>query len=318
MKPTPENAARFLFIGLLVLGALALAGWLRYDAGRYATYRVLTQDGVSGLIADAPVELHGVEVGKVERVSLVDARTVEIELRVHKRAPITMGTIATVTSRGLATRGFTGYVYIALEDSGTDARPVLATAKDAVPVIHSAPSRSVNLDTTINRVREDVQRMSELLRNVLDEHTIVALKQATDNIQQVSATLAQNSSKLATLVDNAERVSGAMDARTVRSLQLSVANLQTITGTLASNNDRLATIMVNAESASGQLSPLLQSGHEAVNALQTELLPETYKTLTGLQSLSNSLSSTVSRINRDPSVLVRGRANPMPGPGEGP
>lgn len=318
MKPTPENAARFLFIGLLVLGALALAGWLRYDAGRYATYRVLTQDGVSGLIADAPVELHGVEVGKVERVSLVDARTVEIELRVHKRAPITMGTIATVTSRGLATRGFTGYVYIALEDSGTDARPVLATAKDAVPVIHSAPSRSVNLDTTINRVREDVQRMSELLRNVLDEHTIVALKQATDNIQQVSATLAQNSSKLATLVDNAERVSGAMDARTVRSLQLSVANLQTITGTLASNNDRLATIMVNAESASGQLSPLLQSGHEAVNALQTELLPETYKTLTGLQSLSNSLSSTVSRINRDPSVLVRGRASPMPGPGEGP
>jgi phospholipid/cholesterol/gamma-HCH transport system substrate-binding protein len=176
----------------------------------------------------------------------------------------------------------------------------------------------VNLDTTINRVREDVQRMSELLRDVLDEHTIVSLKQATDNLRQVSATLAQNSSKLAAILDNAERVSGALDARTMRSLQLSAANLQAITGTLASNNDRLATILVNAESASGQLSPLLQSGHEAVDTLQTELLPETYKTLTGLQTLSNTLSSTVSRINRDPAVLVRGRASPLPGPGEGP
>ena len=48
-----------------------------------------------------------------------------------------------------------------------------------MPAIRSAPSRSVNLDTTINDVREDVQRMSALLQDVLDERTIVALKQAT-------------------------------------------------------------------------------------------------------------------------------------------
>ncbi|HEU5296456.1 MAG TPA: MlaD family protein [Burkholderiaceae bacterium] len=316
MKPTPENAARLLFIGLVVLGVVALVAWYRYDAGRYATYRVLTQDAVSGLIADAPVELHGVDVGKVERVTLVDARTVEVQLRLHKAAPITMGTVATVTSRGLATRGFTGYVYVALEDNGDDKRPVVTSANDSVPAIRSAPSRSVNLDTTINHVREDVQRMSELLRDVLDEHTIVSLKQATENMQNVTQTLAQNSSKLNAIIANAERVSGAMDARTVRSLQQSVANLQAITGTLASNNDRLATIMVNAENASGQLSPLLQSGHDAVDSLYKELIPETYTTLAGLQSLSNSLSNTVSRINRDPSVLVRGRASPVPGPGE--
>src|SRR5262245_9589273 len=316
MKLTPEHAARFLFIGLVVLGVAALVAWTRYDAGRYATYRVLTHDAVSGLIADAPVELHGVDVGKVERVTLVDARTVEIALRLHKSVPVTMGTVATVTSRGLATRGFTGFVYVALDDNGADTRPVAAAEKDAAPTIRSAPSRSVNLDTTIHRVREDVQRMSELLRDVLDEHTIVALKQATENMQSVTQTLAQNSSRLTAIIANAERVSGAMDTRTIRTLQQSVANLQAITGTLASNNDRLATIMVNAETASGQLSPLLQSGHEAVDSLYKELIPQTYSTLAGLQSLSNSLSNTVSRINRDPSVLVRGRANPVPGPGE--
>src|SRR5262245_2491376 len=120
MKPTPENTARLLFIGLALAAVVALLAWYRYDAGRYATYRVLTGDAVSGLIADAPVELHGVEVGTVERVVLLDARTVEIRLRLARSAPITMGTVATVTSRGLATRGFTGYVYVALEDNGGD------------------------------------------------------------------------------------------------------------------------------------------------------------------------------------------------------
>ena len=316
MRPTPENAARLLFIGLVLLGIAGLVGWYRYDAGRFATYRVLTQDPVSGLIPDAPVELHGVDVGRVDRVGLIDARTVEIHLRLQKSTPVTMGTVATVTSRGLATRGFTGYVYVALEDKGDDTRPMVATARDAAPSIRSAPSRSVSLDTTINRVREDVQRMSELLRDVLDERTIVALKQATENMQSVTQTLALNSNRLNAIIANAERVSGAIDTRTVRSLQQSAANLQAITGTLASNNDRLVTVMANAETASGQLSPLLQSGHEAVDSLYKELIPEAHTTLSGLQSISNSLNNTVSKINRDPSVLLRGRASPLPGPGE--
>jgi phospholipid/cholesterol/gamma-HCH transport system substrate-binding protein len=315
MRTTPENAARLLFIGLVLLGMVGSVGWYRYDAGRYATYRVLTQDPVSGLIPDAPVELHGVEVGRVDRVALVDARTVEIQLRLHRSTPITIGTVATVTSRGLATRGFTGYVYVALEDSGYDTRPLAATAEDSAPPIRSAPSHSVSLDTTINRVREDVQRMSELLGDVLDERTIGSLKQATENMQSVTQTLALNSDRLTAIIANAERLSGAMDTRTVRSLQQSVANLQAITGTLASNNNRLATIMANAETASGQLNPLLQSGHEAVDSLYTKLIPEAYNTLAGLQSLSTSLNNTVSKINRDPSVLLRGRVSP-PGPGE--
>jgi len=316
MRPAPENAARLLFIGLVLLGLAGVVAWYRFDAGRYTTYRVHTSDPVSGLIPDAPVELHGVDVGRVDRVDLVDARTVEIQLRLHKNAPITMGTVATVTSRGLATRGFTGYVYVALEDKGDDTRPLAAAARDSAPSIRSAPSSSVSLDTTINRVREDVQRMSELLRDVLDERTIVSLKQATENMRSVTQTLALNSNRLTAIIANAERVSGAMDTRTVRSLQQSAANLQAITGALASNNDRMTTIMANAETASGQLNPLLQSGHDAVDSLYKELIPEAYNTLAGLQSISSSLNNTVSKINRDPSVLVRGRASPPPGPGE--
>ena len=46
MRMTPEKAARLLFIGLVVLGIAGSVAWYLHDAGRYATYRVLTQDPV--------------------------------------------------------------------------------------------------------------------------------------------------------------------------------------------------------------------------------------------------------------------------------
>jgi phospholipid/cholesterol/gamma-HCH transport system substrate-binding protein len=312
---TPENTAKLAFVAMLLIGVAAFSVWYRFDTSRYLTYRVVTHDPVSGLIADAPVEMHGVDVGKVERVDLVDARTVDIRLRLQKGAPVTMGTVATVTARGLATRGFTGYVYLALEDDGHDGRQLVAAVNESVPLIRSGPSRTVSLDTTINQVGEDVRRMSELLRHVLDERTIVSLKQATENLQSVSQTLAQNSDKLAMIIANTERMTGMIDAQTVQSLRTAVANLESVTGTLASNNDRLIAVMANAQDASNQLSPLLQSGHEAVNAMRSQLIPEAYIALTRLESATSSLSNTVSKIHRDPSLLLQGR-RPQPGPGE--
>jgi phospholipid/cholesterol/gamma-HCH transport system substrate-binding protein len=98
-------------------------------------FEIRTREPVSGLIADAPVEFHGVEVGKVKRVQLIDPHTVSIVLTVRQDAPITRATIATITSRGLAARGFTGYVYVALDDVGDDSRPLKALSGSPLPLI---------------------------------------------------------------------------------------------------------------------------------------------------------------------------------------
>ena len=316
MKLSVENTARLAFAAVVVLGAMIVAVWYRQDALRYAPYQLRTHDAVSGLIADAPVELHGVEVGSVQRVSLVDPRTVDVLLRIRKDVPVTMGTVATVTARGLATRGFTGYVVVSLEDAGTDPRRLSASANEPVPTIRSAPSRSVSLDTTISQVNETVQVLSELLRSVLDARTIASLKHSVDNLESITRTLASNNDRLTKIIANTERASGMVDAHAIDSLRRSVDNLQGITGTLASNSDRLATIIMNTESASTQLKPLLQSTHEVVGSLQMQLLPDAYSTLANLQQLSSSLNRTAARIDRDPSLVLRGQARPPPGPGE--
>ena len=112
------SRAKWAFaLSLAAVAAVALA-WYLVSAARFVTYEIRTRDAVSGLLPGAPVEFHGVEVGQVRDVHLADPRTVRVLLSVRRDAPVTTATVATITGRGLATRGFTGYVYVSLEDRG--------------------------------------------------------------------------------------------------------------------------------------------------------------------------------------------------------
>jgi len=165
MKLDPDRKARLLFAAVIVAGAVLALGWYVADSSGYRVYQITTTDPVSGLIVDAPVEFHGVDVGKVKRVELTGPRSVSILLGIRDSAPVTVATVATITSRGLATRGFTGYVYISLENVGEDKQPI-ETAKGAeYPVIRTAPSRMVNLDMAIDQVNRNVERLTHTLES---------------------------------------------------------------------------------------------------------------------------------------------------------
>src|ERR1700738_2520812 len=97
-----------MFVTVLLISAVVGAIWYLHSISGYATYQIHTQDPVSGLTVDAPIEFHGVEVGKVKDIRLVNPRSVAIVLSIDKSAPVTSATVATITSRGLATRGYTG------------------------------------------------------------------------------------------------------------------------------------------------------------------------------------------------------------------
>ena len=274
MKNDINTKARLAFAALLLLLMIAGAIWYIFSASAYLNYQISTQEPVSGLIVDAPVEFHGVDVGKVKSIKLIDPHSVRILLSIDKSAPVTSASVATITSRGLATRGFTGYVYVAIEDVGTDTRPLAARPGEPYPTIPTTPSKIMTLDTTLNQVNANVQIVTDLLQTILDQQTIASLKQSTESLQQVTQLLAENSKKLNAIVANTER-------------------------------------------ASQRLGPLLDSSHDTVNALQTQILPEAHKALSELEMLTNSFTGIAAKINRDPSILIRGTPPPAPGPGEG-
>ena len=75
-----NRRARRLFAGVMLLILAAGAAWLAFSRAEYTLFEIETGDPVSGLIADAPVEFHGVEVGRVKKVELAAPRTIRITM----------------------------------------------------------------------------------------------------------------------------------------------------------------------------------------------------------------------------------------------
>lgn len=295
MENDINTKAKLAFVAFLLVALIAAVGWYFVSVSAYATYQISTRESVSGLIADAPVELHGVTVGKVKSVSLLDAHSVRILLSIDKTAPITSASVATIASRGLAPRGFTGYVYVAIENAGTGSGPLVTRPGELYPTIPAVPSSSMALDATLNQVSGDVQVLTQLLQSTLDKRTITALKQSAESLQQVTRALAANTKRLNAIVANTESASRRL-APLLDSSDDSVRALRT-------------EILPEAHS-------LLDSSHDTVRSLQTQILPEAHKALSSLDELSGSINGAATRIERDPSIVIRGAAPPAAGPGE--
>jgi phospholipid/cholesterol/gamma-HCH transport system substrate-binding protein len=316
MKLDIEMKARLMFTAFLALVGAAGLAWYVLAATRYAVYQIYTRDPVSGLIVDAPIEFHGVEVGKVKRVSLVDPHLVSVLLNVEKGAPVSSATVATIISRGVAARGFTGYVYIALEDVGTGVPPLAAVPGAPYPVIRTVPSKIATLDTAMNQVNDNVQATTALLRSLLDQQTVASLRQSVESLRQVSKVLADNSAKLGSILATAERASRRIEPL-LQSGQQTVNAMQDLTQQVGPLLESSRGAIGTLQSAGSRLGPLLESSQGTLDTIQNQLLPQATKALAGVDNMSDSFTDLASKVNRDPSVLIRGTAPPRPGPGEG-
>jgi phospholipid/cholesterol/gamma-HCH transport system substrate-binding protein len=327
MNTSPEIRARWLFVATLAAVAVGVVAWMAISAARYATYEIRSQDAVSGLVRGAPVEFHGVEVGKVQAVELLQPKLVRVLLEVRRDVPVSSATVATITGRGLAARGFTGYVYVNLEDTGAAGKPLASVRDSPYPLLASAPAQVVSMDTTIEQMNQTVQSLGALLQTTLDRKTVTALKDSMANLEQVTRTLSANNQKLGTIIANAEKASMQIQpllqssSEAVKTLQTEVLprtreTLVQLDGLSTSVNERMSVILRNTEQASTRFVPLLQSSNDAVLSFQTQVLPEAQRTLTRLDQLTTSLGETTTRIRRNPSLLLRGGNATPPGPGE--
>lgn len=329
MNASAEARARWLFAGLLLLVAAGIGAWMLAGTLLHATYEIRSRDPVSGLIPGAPVEFHGVEVGRVREVRLLEPRLVSVLVEVDRDVPVSSATVATITGRGLATRGFTGYVYVSLEDGAPAGQPLARAPGSPYPLLASAPSRQVSLDTSMQEIKDSVQSVNNVLQAALDDKSVASLRQSLASLEKVTHTLAANNERMERIIANAERASGQLQpllaSGNASATVLRTEVLPQVQGTLvrldrlsATVDTRMDNILRHTEQATARLEPLLLSSEEAVRTLQTQVLPETQRTLLRMDQLSSSLGETVVRVRRNPSLLVRGNAPAPAGPGEGP
>lgn len=326
MNTSPEAKARWLFTGCLLLAAAAGA-WVLFGSPRQDTYELRSREAVSGLVPGAPVEFHGVEVGKVRAVRLLEPRLVRVLLDIDHGVPVSSATVATITGRGLATRGFTGYVYVSLEDQGARGVALAPAGDSPYPLIATAPARHVNIDTSLSELNANVREVNGLLQAALDPPTVASLRQTLAQLQAVTQTLAANDARLAAIIANTEGASAQVQpllqasgasARALQSQVLPQAQqtLQRLDALAREVDARVVPLLRNAEHASTGIEPLLQSGTEAAQSLQTQVLPQAQRTLARLDRLAASLDDAAGRVRRNPALVLRGSAPPAAGPGE--
>jgi phospholipid/cholesterol/gamma-HCH transport system substrate-binding protein len=186
-----------LMIAAVVIGLIWLSSGFSF--GRYTNYLVYMQESVSGLNINSPVEYNGVEVGSVKNIDLYhkNPKLVELLLSIKNNTPITKGTVAT-----LNTRGVTGITFIALKDTGKNLAPLQPTDEFPYPIINTAPSIFVRLDTALSKVSNNLQKVTEAIQSVLDKENQLYIKKMIRHLEQVTGTLAANSQQLNDILRN--------------------------------------------------------------------------------------------------------------------
>lgn len=302
-----ERDARYAAVAVFALVAIATAfafvWWYsgRGDRRDYAAYEIYFNGSVSGLGRGSPVRYLGVDVGRVQSLS-VDKRNpgrVKVIAEIDSTAPISAATRAR-----LGLLGLTGLLYIDLQlDSAPGANNRQLPTGEEYPVIESRKGDIEafveGLPLTMTHAVEVLARIERLLSedNVNAVHdTLEGLRQASSGLPDVvreARALATDLRRTANeTADLAARLQKTVDA-SQPDLQATLASARAAAERLARTADSLDRIVVGNEAS------LAQFAGSGVADLQ-QLIGDVREASAEVRALASSLRANPSAIVREP------------------
>ncbi len=302
-----ENRAHALAAGLftLVLGAAlaAVALWFSKDDIKLIPYVMTTSRSVTGLKVEAPVRYRGVDVGKVDEIS-IDARNggrVQIRIGVRAGTPITSSTFAQ-----LGYQGITGLAYVLLGDDGKSPH-LLQSGSGAMAQIPMKPSLMDDGEDLFGSFVE----ITEKVKHLLDEgnqgrvrRTLAQLEEATQRANMAAKKLEPTLDAIPALVSEAKGLAG--DARA------SIAKADRLIGSvngLALKLDQRVDTLTRALASVEEVGPVAR-------ALGEETVPRVNGLVDGLAQDRQALGRVINNLDEQPQSLLFGTPPGAPGPGE--
>lgn len=298
-----EERTSYLIVGAFLLAAtvmlVGLTAWFGGTAGStsFSRYLVLFESDISGLTPGNPVRYLGVDVGQVSSISLMpgNAKTVRVEIDVSQVTPIDAGTFA-----GLSFQGVTGVAFINLGSQAGEHGPIQATQEFVFPVI---PSRNVGIAALLEDTPLLVGRVNEVLDragSLLDESNQESVSRTLDNLEALTATLADQREQIASIPKRLDTVLINLD-RAVQQLPELLTQVQPDV-TAAAKNLNLASERLAA--LTGHLAELLEENDTEVRSFVSDGLGATPALVADLRQTLRELNKLVSELRDDPSQLV--------------
>lgn len=315
---TTERQLQFR-IGLLVMVALGIGGWLVYEFGdlkqltqkRYAL--VIHFESAAGLYPTAPVTFSGLTVGSVKQIQL-DERKGGVLVGVTVREGIAVPT----DSRAVIVRSILGETAIdisagrARETFRPNARLEGQLAVDPLEMVQRMEGRAVELLDSVTSTSREWQQVAKNLNGLMDtrqDDLDVIVERAGESLKQFTVTMANVND----LLKSANKVVG--DPETQKALhdtivampQLVNETQRTIAetrGAVASTRLVLDNVNKNLVNLTQVTEPVAKRGNEMVAKLDSSLtnLDQLIGELNRFARMVNTKDGSLQKFASDPSL----------------
>jgi len=290
----PRKGVNVVRVGLLVLAALAvlvvgllLIGEQNQLFTRKNHYYILFAN-VSGLDPGSPVQLNGVDVGRVDTVVLPTAPTeaeIRVEISIDRRYG---GRVREDSLASIKTLGLLGDKYVELS-SGS---PKMAAIPDGGQIATSPGTSIDQLLASGENLMDNVIAISFSLRNVLSrmergEGILGRLTVDTPEAQSLIDSVHEIVTTVETIADKIDRGDGALPR---------LLNDRQLADRVATSVERLERVLASVEEGDGALPKLL---HDAETAERIDA------TLANLEKASADLSSFLGEVESSEGLLQR-------------
>ena len=320
MEPKVNYTLVGLFLALLGTAALAGVLWLSKTdyRGAYDRYYTFMEESVTGLSRDSYVNYRGVDVGRVKEIALDPANPekVRLALDIVRGAPVKEDTIAV-----LETQGLTGITTINLHGGSRDSPMLKAKAGEAYPIIKSGPSVFAQLKSGLVRLTAD-ERLPALLakldsladdaRGLVNAQSQAELKRILADLAKVTQTVAAHRSELA---DGIAKADAALERFAAVGKKLD-ERLPEILDQTSAGMRSLRDMTAELAHTSASLSSAIDGSRTDIAQFTGQTLPESAALIAEVRQLTASLQRLANDLEREPNLLIFGRAAPRRGPGE--
>lgn len=312
------SKSTYMLVGAFVLGLGAAFIWgvLWISSGgtpqSIDRYLVYMEDSVSGLNVDAPLRYRGVDVGKVEQIS-IDERNPErirLVLQVRQGTPVSADTVATLEYQGL-----TGIASVNLSGGTAASPPLEPSPGEEFPVIASRVSFFSRLDKTLDGLLTSLTQTSESINKVLGEENRANVARTLENVAVLTERIARQSEQLESIIGHLEATLHNTSVASADFPEL-VRQFSRSAGSITAMADEVRTVGEGLASASGTISAAVDTSSADLVQFTGTVLPEITALLEDLRVAAINLRRMSETLEQDPSVLLRGNPEPVPGPGE--
>ncbi len=278
----------FVVIGIMILGYMSMkAGTFEYTGDKgYEVYALF--DSAEGIVKGVPVEIAGVEVGRVKEITL-EAGKARLILRINPKVQIGEDAEAIIRSKGVL-----GDKYVEIALGSPEASPIGPGGRI------SQTQSPANIDTLLKQlssIGNDIKEITESFSGVLGgEEGEASLKITMDNMRELAVTLNE------TVQKNNENID-----RMLNNLAVFSKNLKEMSG---ANKEAVGETVDNFRQASSQLRETLIALNEITQKVNRgegtigKLIHEE-QTIKRLNETLVALKEITERINKGEGTIGR-------------